>query len=381
MQHLDEGTIHAWLDGELPPAEREAAEAHVASCDECKAAVAEARGFIAASSRILTALDAVPGGVLPASTTSSKARAPARFTISRAWIAAAAVLVLSTATVIAVRPRRDAAAIRVAAARNEAKTAATAPSAALPQAESSAPVAAAPPPKLAGALAEAREKSEDKASTRGAPARKDVAFPASVAKSQGGGKPMIVAQAAPAAPAGGAAADLPAPAPAEAPSSRVADASAPTHDSSANNAYALRAPAAQPDSVRLHRPVALQQLVITGEGLSTSSEKLGVAVAAVETPQLVSRRAEAAGADSVVTTVYTVGEGSVTLIERPSAHDEAKRDAHIGFTDQLAARSRAGVQINSLTWSDSTGRTRTLRGAVSQAELERIKAALFGATP
>jgi len=128
-------------------------------------------------------------------------------------------------------------------------------------------------------------------------------------------------------------------------------------------------------------PVALQQLVITGEGLSTSSEKLGVAVAAVETPQLVSRRAEAAGADSVVTTVYTVGEGSVTLIERPSAHDEAKRDAHIGFTDQLAARSRAGVQINSLTWSDSTGRTRTLRGAVSQAELERIKAALFGATP
>ena len=65
MQHLDEGTIHAWLDGELSPAEREAAEAHVAGCAECAAAVAEARGFIAASSRILTSLDAGPGGVLP----------------------------------------------------------------------------------------------------------------------------------------------------------------------------------------------------------------------------------------------------------------------------------------------------------------------------
>ena len=72
MQHLDEGTMHAWLDGELPPAERQAAEEHVASCDECKAAGAEVRGFIAASSRILTALDAVPGGVLPASSTAAK---------------------------------------------------------------------------------------------------------------------------------------------------------------------------------------------------------------------------------------------------------------------------------------------------------------------
>ena len=117
MQHLDEGTIHAWLDGELPPAEREAAEAHVASCEECRAAVAEARGFIAASSRILMALDAVPGGVLPAAHESSvpgRKRVPARFRVSRAWMAAAAVLVLSTATVIAIRPRGDTAALRVA---------------------------------------------------------------------------------------------------------------------------------------------------------------------------------------------------------------------------------------------------------------------------
>ena len=60
MQHLDEGTIHAWLDGALSVEEAARAEAHVASCSACADAVAEARGLIAASTRILTALDNVP---------------------------------------------------------------------------------------------------------------------------------------------------------------------------------------------------------------------------------------------------------------------------------------------------------------------------------
>ena len=66
MQHPDEGTIHAWLDGALTADEARALEAHVAGCAQCAAAVTEARGLLAASSRILFALDAVPGGVLPA---------------------------------------------------------------------------------------------------------------------------------------------------------------------------------------------------------------------------------------------------------------------------------------------------------------------------
>jgi Carboxypeptidase regulatory-like domain/Putative zinc-finger len=65
MQHLDEGTIHAWLDGQLPPQEATAVEAHIAECRQCADAVAEARGLIAASSRILMSLDSVPGDVLP----------------------------------------------------------------------------------------------------------------------------------------------------------------------------------------------------------------------------------------------------------------------------------------------------------------------------
>ena len=64
-EHLDEGTIHAWLDGALPPDESARVESLRATCAECAARVAEARGLVAASSRILSSLDAVPGGVIP----------------------------------------------------------------------------------------------------------------------------------------------------------------------------------------------------------------------------------------------------------------------------------------------------------------------------
>src|SRR5687767_6215998 len=74
MRHPDEGEIHAWLDGALDPATAAGLEAHVAACPACSAAVAEARGLIAGASRILMALDGVPGGVLPAA--SQPPRAP-----------------------------------------------------------------------------------------------------------------------------------------------------------------------------------------------------------------------------------------------------------------------------------------------------------------
>ena len=88
MQHLDEGTIHSWLDGALSEEESKRVEAHVAECASCANAVAEARGFIAASSRILTALDNAPRGVLPA-------QAPVRRYNAVMWKAAAAVLVVA----------------------------------------------------------------------------------------------------------------------------------------------------------------------------------------------------------------------------------------------------------------------------------------------
>ena len=65
MQHLEESTIHAWLDEALSSEESARVEAHVQECGECAAMVADARGLIAGASRIVSALDIVPGGVLP----------------------------------------------------------------------------------------------------------------------------------------------------------------------------------------------------------------------------------------------------------------------------------------------------------------------------
>ena len=65
MNHLDEGTTHAWLDGALDAAQAAEVEAHVGSCAQCAEAVAEARGIIAASSRILMALDDDRVNVVP----------------------------------------------------------------------------------------------------------------------------------------------------------------------------------------------------------------------------------------------------------------------------------------------------------------------------
>ena len=95
MQHLDEGTIHSWLDGALSADEAARVESHVAECPQCAAAVAEARGFIAASSRILTALDHVPRGVVPAA-------APVKWYNRAAWRAAAAVLVVAVGSLVVV---------------------------------------------------------------------------------------------------------------------------------------------------------------------------------------------------------------------------------------------------------------------------------------
>lgn len=98
MQHLDEGTIHSWLDGALSGEEATRVEAHVKECPECAAAVAEARGFIAASSRILTALDNAPRGVIPAA-------APKRRLDPFVWRVAATVLVVAAGTLVVFQNR------------------------------------------------------------------------------------------------------------------------------------------------------------------------------------------------------------------------------------------------------------------------------------
>lgn len=99
MSRPDEGLIHAWLDGELPAEEAARVERLVAEDAEWGAAAAEARGLVAASSRILRALDHVPGDVIPAGGN----RAPVRRSFaSRTWVRIAAGVVFVAGVSVAV---------------------------------------------------------------------------------------------------------------------------------------------------------------------------------------------------------------------------------------------------------------------------------------
>jgi hypothetical protein len=98
MNHLNEGEIHAWLDGAVDATQSRAIEAHIAECSTCGAAVAEARGFVAASSRILNALDDVPAGVTPKRAPSLPHTAPRK----RQWRAAPWVTGIAAALMLAV---------------------------------------------------------------------------------------------------------------------------------------------------------------------------------------------------------------------------------------------------------------------------------------
>jgi hypothetical protein len=224
---------------------------------------------------------------------------------------------------------------------------------------------------VAAADAKAHARS-NKALDRFAPERKDSGV------EEADNAPMRLAEAAPAAPAAKSALRVPESSRASASAGNM---KASTGDSSAANALAGQATAVLPDSAHRQKPLSLGQIVVTGEGIASNNEKLGAAVAPVEAPQFVSRSSDVTGADTTVTTVYSVRGELLTLIDRPSARLEARRETAPTFSDQVIARARDEKLVNTITWSDSTGRTRTLRGAVSQAELQRVKRALFGPTP
>ena len=103
MQHLDEGEIHAWLDGALSESEAARIATHADECAACAAMVAEARGFVAGTSRIVASLDVVRGDVVPPSL-----RAPNRRTVwqrlhtTPVRSAVAATLVLAAGTLLSV---------------------------------------------------------------------------------------------------------------------------------------------------------------------------------------------------------------------------------------------------------------------------------------
>ncbi|HEV8509687.1 MAG TPA: anti-sigma factor [Gemmatimonadales bacterium] len=53
MSHVDEGTLHAYLDGELPSTEKAVLEAHLAQCATCRERLVEERALVERASALL----------------------------------------------------------------------------------------------------------------------------------------------------------------------------------------------------------------------------------------------------------------------------------------------------------------------------------------
>ncbi len=66
MPHVDEGTLHALLDGELGAAEVLEVQTHFATCTACAARLDEARQLLAETERLVTALEPPAGGAASA---------------------------------------------------------------------------------------------------------------------------------------------------------------------------------------------------------------------------------------------------------------------------------------------------------------------------
>jgi anti-sigma factor RsiW len=354
MQHPDEGTIHAWLDGALSPEEAARVEAHANECPECAAAVAEARGFIAASSRILTALDNVPRGVIPA--------APARRRVDPfVWRIAATLLVVAAGTLVVVRTQGT-------EKRSQASVADTVtPSSALSAAET------------AQATMGTAANSSEAAPTASVPApqamrtdgtRKAQALPPPIPAARGAvtdlrgtvsGGGLQDNQRRGALNKAAADAAMPAPAPAAPPAAadfaqmdRVAPAESlrviatPRRIGASVTVYEIGG-----DTVTLteSQHVSLQSVVVTGAvAARQATEK-----AAVRPPRTAPPAAAAAAA----------------------APDSQTRVLSSAVPTAAVVPGRGGVgaqAANVITWSDpATGSTFTLTGKISPARLEQVK--------
>ncbi|HSE68999.1 MAG TPA: zf-HC2 domain-containing protein [Gemmatimonadales bacterium] len=90
MPHLDEGHIHAMLDGELSAADREVAEQHLRACTECQQLLAEARNLFAEADRLVETL------VPPAASQPVRKLSPVHSQRKRyQWLAWAATVVIA----------------------------------------------------------------------------------------------------------------------------------------------------------------------------------------------------------------------------------------------------------------------------------------------
>ena len=338
MQHPEEGTIHAWLDGALPADEAAAVEAHVTGCGECAARVAEARGLIAGASRIVGALDVIPSGVIPA-------RRPARtaWYMSNQLRAAAAVLIVAAGSLLVMRgserTQRERS-VTLAAKQSQPASQPASPPA-------SQPTLAAAPVSEPAAITKVKTKSNDLPAV-------EKANDESLRRSRKNAAPVIAQQA----PAPAAATSISAAAP------NVVASSAPAEADLSKAARTLKRDSAVSDRM-------LSNVVVTG-------------VAATTIDKLKQLRADTTAI--ATTTVFEVSPGvEVTLVESHARGFIALRTGVATTAGKAAAQApapppaapvpadEAKPAINSISWTDKRGRQETLSGRLSKADLEAIR--------
>ncbi len=99
MSHVDEGTLHAYADGELASRQHAEVEEHLSLCAECRARLEEARAATGRAAELLAELEPGPVHAPAWREIEERASARARAAPRRSWIkpslAAAAVIVVA----------------------------------------------------------------------------------------------------------------------------------------------------------------------------------------------------------------------------------------------------------------------------------------------
>jgi len=426
--HVDEGTMHAWLDGALPADESRAVELHVASCETCAAAAAEARGLIAASTRILSALDDVPRDVVPVTArpvpaafdlqnSASRRARPARSV--RAYVSLAAAAVVVVALSLMARDRSTLAARQVPAVAVQPVDAGTssAPAAQMSNSPARAEnrVAAAPssPQRVnhveaqkarvsQPAAPESRvaiaQKSHVESLRAAATAAAGVAAAAKAAPSADSltviGRVTAVATGLPLADARVSVAGTDAVAATDSTGRfKVSVAQAGSHVLTARkigfaaNSATVNLPADSVAQVTLalpSQPTALAE-VVTGVAAGVSQRTGGFAkpLPSITGARVISSNVYDAGTSRVRHTTFQLDSGStVTLDERrpiaapPAAEDRSDTSAHVDAGVRAAppaSRSTSGLATRAITWTSADGTSFTLSGPLSLKELEQLK--------
>jgi len=320
MQHPDEGTIHAWVDGELTAEESAALEAHLSECAECSALAAEARGLVAASSRIVSALDIVPGGVIP-----KTALRPRPWYMSTQLRAAAAVVIVAGASLLVMRNGGETKMER--AVQAVGPVVATAPSA-TPVA-SAAPEAEVDQPRPPSPLLKQKSGTAAGADLR----KREVAN----------------------------------------------DAAASLHDE-----IAATKPEAPVDSVmrrRFNEPARIDQLVVTGVATASSGppefKKVRVDSATNTTVYEASPGVEVMLVDrglraAVQLRASATAQSKESQATAPQAPAPSPPAAERVLSGKVAGVT-AGSPVNSISWRDKRGHQMMLTGPLSKEELEALR--------